>query len=466
VHAVLAEAERTGLVARHGRGPVTVAVRAALAEMRAALRGGRAEALEKGVPGVAAVAIRAAEALARDDRPRLVRAVNATGIVLHTGLGRAAMPEEARRALAEVAGHCNLQIDLEEGTRDRREHALRDLARELTGGEDVLVVNNTAAATLLVLRALASGREVVVSRGELIEIGGSFRLPDVMTESGAVLREVGTTNRTHLRDYARAVCSETGLLLKVHKSNFAVLGFTREVGIAELAELGRQHGIPAVDDLGSGALVPLERYGLAHEMTLRESLDAGADLVLASTDKLIGGPQGGMIVGRQDLIERIRNHALYRAMRVCKLTLAALEATLRLFRAPDQLGRRHPVYRALAKSVEEAATQSEALAAQIRALDPPWSVEVVPHEAFLGGGSLPGQSLPSYAVRLRPRDGGAADLARRLRQAAVPVIPRVHADAVLLDGRTMEDAERAGVEAACRAALTAASGAGDAEARR
>lgn len=370
-------------------------------------------------------------------RPTLRRVVNATGIILHTGLGRAAMPETARAHLDSVTGYCNLQQDLESGKRDHREDCLRGLVRDLLGVEDVLVVNNNAGATLLVLAALARDREVVISRGELIEIGGSFRLPDIMRESGAILREVGTTNKTHLRDYESAVGPRTAMLLKAHKSNYRITGFSKEVGIGEIAAVGHKHNLPVVDDLGCGALVGLEQYGLNHEGTVQESLAAGADVVLFSTDKLIGGPQGGMIVGRADLLARIRSHPLYRVLRVCKLTLGALEATLRLFKAPDLLSKQHPIYMMLAKTPLQLKDQAEALANRIRALRPDWTITVTEETSYLGGGTLPEESLPSWAVRLISPQRGATELARHLRLATVPVVGRIHDEAVLLDMRTI-----------------------------
>jgi L-seryl-tRNA(Ser) seleniumtransferase len=264
-----------------------------------------------------------------------------------------------------------------------------------------------------------------------------------MAESGATLREVGTTNKTHLHDYQRAITADTAMLLKVHKSNYDIIGFTKEVGIAELAALGQAHGILTLDDLGCGALVGLEAFGCAHEMTLAESVAAGADLVLSSTDKLIGGPQGGLIIGRNELIRKVRNHPLYRALRVCKLTLATLEATLRLFKNPARLPYTHPLYVMLAKTPDALRSQAETLAQALRKVTPE-PVSVVEHSSYLGGGSLPGQVLPSFAVRLAVRDGGAATLARRLRESSVPVVSRVHQEALYLDMRTLsaEECER------------------------
>lgn len=452
VHLVLRAAEASGALSRFGHSAVVAAVQAQLNTRRERLLSG--QELSEGDLLPESVAAAAANALETDERPALRPAINATGILLHTGLGRSVMPEAARQAVASVAGCCNLQMDLTDGARLHREHVIRGLVCGLTGAEDVLLVNNNAAATMLVLRALAGGREVVVSRGELIEIGGSFRLPDIMAESGAVLREVGTTNKTHLADYARAVSPDTAMLLKVHKSNYDIVGFTKEVGIAELAELAKARGVLALDDLGCGAMVGLEAFGLAHEMTVAESLAAGADLVLSSTDKLIGGPQGGLIVGRADLIAKVRSHPLYRALRVCKLTLAALEATLRLFRNPARLPELHPLYAMLAREPAALFAQAESLAQQLRPLTPD-PVAVVEHAAYLGGGSLPGQAIPSYAVQVNVRDGGAAALARRLRESATPVVCRVHQDAVLLDMRTVSADECGCVASAFRDALGA-----------
>jgi L-seryl-tRNA(Ser) seleniumtransferase len=438
VHRVLECAEAQGWVVRFGHAEVVAALQSLLTEARTALQAGQEVAPETLTPE--ALAGQALARLEAGQQPVLKPAVNATGILLHTGLGRAVMPEAARQAVASMTGCCNLQMDLTDGARLHREHVIRQVVCDLTGAEDVLLVNNNAAATLLVLRALARDREVIVSRGELIEIGGSFRLPEIMAESGATLREVGTTNKTHLRDYERAISPATALLLKVHKSNYDIVGFTKEVGIAELAALGKARGVPVLDDLGCGAVIGLERFGLAHEVTLAESVAAGADLVLSSTDKLIGGPQGGLIVGRKELIDRVRSHPLYRAMRVCKLTLAALEATLRLFKNPAQLTRTHPLYAMLAKTPDALFRQAEALALELRKLTPD-AVAVVEHASYLGGGSLPGQVLPSFAVRIAVRDGQAAPAARRLREASVPVVCRVHQDALYLDMRTVSEEE-------------------------
>jgi L-seryl-tRNA(Ser) seleniumtransferase len=351
------------------------------------------------------------------------------------------MPESVREPLAEATGYCNVQMDLETGDRIRRESCILDLVRELTGAEDAVLVNNNAGATLLVLRALARDREVVISRGELIEIGGSFRLPDIMSESGAILREIGTTNKTHPKDYESAISPKTAMLMKAHKSNFNIVGFAEEVGIGVIAQIGKRNGIMVVDDIGCGALVPLEKYGLPHEVTVSESLSAGSDIVLFSTDKLIGGPQGGLIVGRKDLIEKIRKQPLYRALRVCKLTLAALEATLKLFRSPELLVERHPIYGMLGKSLAEIEEQAMRLSEQMASKRPDWNVSVVKTITYLGGGSLPGSELPSFAVKVSSQLKSAEEISKMFRLADTPVIPHIKDDAVLLDMRTVSKDE-------------------------
>lgn len=423
------------LVAAHGRDAVVNTLREAVERCRSTVL---ADAGQETDCSTAAIVRETKTAIESSDGPNLRRIVNATGIVLHTGLGRAVLPQAALDAVANLWSCCNVQIDLDSGGRIKREAAIRDIVIKLTGAEDVVLVNNNAGATLLVLRALAAGKEVVVSRGELIEIGGSFRLPDIMRESGAIMREVGTTNKTHLRDYARAIDPDaTALLFKAHKSNYEIVGFTAEVTICELATLGREHGIAVADDLGCGALVPLECYGLPHEMTMRESLAAGADVVLSSTDKLIGGPQGALIVGRKELLDRIRAHPLYRALRVDKITIAALEATLRLFLNPDRLEELHPTYMMLARTQEEMKEQGAQIAGEVSAQKSGWDISVVEEPARLGGGSLPGAELPSYAVRIRAPRLGPDQLARRLRLATTPVAAYAHDDAVFLNMRTV-----------------------------
>lgn len=433
VHVLLERPEAGELVAGFGRSMVVDAVRQSIAECREALLGGASA----GSADPEALIRRAAEMLDGAGRPSLRRVINATGIILHTGLGRAAMPYTVRGRLGELTGYCNVQMDLETGGRIKREQCLRELVHDLTGAESALLVNNNAGATLLVLRALAQGREAVVSRGELIEIGGSFRLPDIMRESGAILREVGATNKTHPRDYEDAIGANTALLLKAHKSNYCIVGFTQEVDIAVIAEIGKRHAVPVVDDLGCGALVDLERFGLRHEMTMRESLEAGADIVLSSTDKLIGGPQGGLIVGRAELLDKMRSHPLYRALRVGKMTLAALEATLRVFRAPERLPQDHPCYAMMAKSPTDLRERAECLCGLISSRCPGWEVTVIEHTSYLGGGSLPGTGMESFAARIVSPAMPAGELAAAFRTAEPPVISRVKDESVILDARTI-----------------------------
>ncbi|MBU4199794.1 MAG: L-seryl-tRNA(Sec) selenium transferase [Verrucomicrobia bacterium] len=435
VDAVLTLPEAAKLIAGHGREMVLESVRTVLDERRTAILKG--ESPKPCECNAFMILERAAKDIERAILPRLNRVVNATGIILHTGLGRAVMPEAARAALSHVTGYCNLQQNLQTGQRDRREDCMRELVQELTGAEDVLVVNNNAGATFLLLTALARGREVVISRGELIEIGGSFRLPDIMQASGAILHEIGTTNKTHLKDYEGAVSAQTALILKAHKSNFKIVGFTKEVDIADIAKVGSKHGVPVVDDLGCGALVGLERFGLDHEYTVRESLEAGADLALFSTDKLIGGPQGGMIVGRAELIERIRSHPLYRVLRVCKLTLGALEATLRLFKAPDLLAKKHPLYTMIIRTPAEMQAQASELKKGLALKMPDWELAVSEEVSYLGGGTMPESGMPSFAVRIKAPATRSDQLALQFRMADVPIVARVAEDRVILDMRTV-----------------------------
>jgi L-seryl-tRNA(Ser) seleniumtransferase len=397
--------------------------------------------------------------IARRRDPGCVRVVNATGIVLHTNLGRAALPPAALEALAEHGrGYQLLAADRESGERAPRERHVEKLLSRLTGAEAATVVNNNAAATLVVLAALAREREVIVSRGQLVEIGGAYRIPEVMQQSGAVLREVGTTNRTHLQDYENAIGPRTGLILRVHTSNYRVEGFVREVVLAELVRLGRAYGVPVVDDLGSGALVSLADRGLpGDEPLVRDSVAAGADLVTASGDKLIGGPQMGIVVGTRESVARVRAHPLYRALRCDKLTLVAMEATLRLFLDEGQLLSRHPTTAALGARREDLLGRAEGLSRRLAALpevrDGLLEVAVEEAEDAVGAGSLPTVVLPGAAVRLRARDVEAGELARRLRAARVPVFATVRDRAVEIHVRTLLPGDEEDVLSALAASL-------------
>jgi L-seryl-tRNA(Ser) seleniumtransferase len=370
-------------------------------------------------------------------------AVNALGIVLHTGLGRAPFSAEIIEAMTSVSrGYSRLQID-DEGKRDDRYRKISALLRILTGAEASLIVNNNAGATLLILHALASGKEVVVSRGQLIEIGGAFRIPDVMAQSGAIMREVGTTNRTHLKDYESAVNPATGALLRVHQSNYRIAGFTKEVSLEELVELARKHDILVVDDLGSGALIDLSRYGLPKEPLVQESVRAGADIVCFSGDKLIGGPQCGIIVGRKNLIDRIKKDPLTRALRCDKLTNAALEATLRIFlRSEADLIRDHAVLGLLLRTPRTIKKQADKFCRKLRkSFSDRIDASVRQAVSEIGGGSLSTEQLPTYVVAVSPLQGSVDELARKLRRASSPVFGRVAENSLLLDFRTVLDGE-------------------------
>lgn len=449
VHEVLSEPALAGWEGRRGRAEVREAVRTAIDLTRTALA--RGEAAD---PAAAAIAARAAASLA-SDRPCLRPVLNASGVLLHTGLGRAPLAPEAAEAVDRVVrGACNLEFDLEGGERGRRTTGVEGLLRRLTGAEAATVVNNNAAATVLALRALAAGREVVVSRGQLVEIGGSFRLPEIFEVSGARLREVGTTNKTRLADYERAVGDSTAALLRVHASNFRVVGFTESVGIAELARLARSRGLWCIDDIGSGMLTPGLPPGLAGEPTAAEGLAAGADLVLFSGDKLLGGPQCGVILGTRDAVGRVASDPLMRAVRVDKMTLAALEATIRLALDPARAADRIPLWSFLNSDPAALRERAERLAESLRSV-PGLSASVVATEARLGGGGAPMESLPSSAVRLAPPYpgpfGSEAELARGLRLGEPAVVPRVRGGAVLLDLRSLAAGEDARVLEAVRA---------------
>jgi L-seryl-tRNA(Ser) seleniumtransferase len=435
------------LIPAHGRTPVTNSVRAVLAELRASLA-----ATESGpLPDLSndAIAARIARALEARAQPSLRPVFNLTGTVLHTNLGRAMLPIEATEAIARVArGASNLEFDIETGRRGDRESHLEALLCELTGAEAATVVNNNAAAVLLVLNSLALRKEVPVSRGELIEIGGAFRMPDIMSRAGSKLVEVGTTNRTHAQDYESAVGPRTALIMKVHTSNYVVEGFTADVAEKQLAGIAHGHELPFVVDLGAGSLIELETYGLPHEPTVAETLANGADLVTFSGDKLLGGPQAGIIAGRADLITRIKRNPMKRALRCDKMTIAALEVVLRLYGDPDRLAQRLPVIGLLSRPREEIEQMARRIAPQLEAqFAGAVSVEVAPCQSQIGSGSLPVERLQSAAVTIAPRTGkrGTGRALKRIAAAfrglPIPVIGRIHDDRFILDLRCLTDEE-------------------------
>jgi L-seryl-tRNA(Ser) seleniumtransferase len=431
------------------RWAVVEAVRREIDALRRAILEGRGAATEV---EAGAIARRARELAA----PSLRRVINATGVVLHTNLGRAPLPGEVLARVAELAGgYSNLEYDLEAGGRGSRHGHLRRLVTELTGAEDAVVVNNNAGAVMLGLAALADGREVIVSRGELVEIGGSFRIPDVMRLSGAILVEVGTTNKTRLADFEDAITEDTALLLEVHRSNFAIVGFTEKADTRELAELARGRGLASMIDLGSGALLEAADWaalGLPAEPGVRQVVATGVDLCTFSGDKLLGGPQAGLVVGRAEAVARVRSHPLMRALRPDKLTLAALEATLRLYR-DGRATEAVPALAMLRAPLGELRRRAEALAARVGEAPAGVEVELAPCASTVGGGAMPTAELPSWSLALGPAgeaDPGVAVLDARLRSAPVPVVGRIADDRLLLDLRTIRDDELDAVAAAVR----------------
>ncbi|HEX8982916.1 MAG TPA: L-seryl-tRNA(Sec) selenium transferase [Ktedonobacterales bacterium] len=427
----------TSGVAMPSHATLVRSIRASLQEARESIRlGGSA-------PDLAALVMQTQRMLARQSGSVLRPVINATGVVINTNLGRSPLSQRAIEAVVSVArGYSNLEFDLDKGGRGSRQTHTRDLVRELTGAEDALVVNNNAAATLVSLAALAAGREVIIARGELVEIGGGFRVPDVMAQSGARLVEVGTTNRVRLSDYANAITPDTALLLVVHPSNFRVIGFTEAPALADLAALAHEHGLPLMHDLGSGALVATERWGLGHEPSVTESVRAGADITCFSGDKLLGGPQAGIMIGHHETIGRIEHHPLMRAIRIDKLTLAALEATLRAYR-DETFEAETPIWRAIAQPLDMLRARAERLASRLN--EAGLSAEVIEGESTVGGGSLPGETLPTFLCALPRRSQqhsvDPARLADRLRAAPQPVIARVLRDQLLLDLRTIAPTE-------------------------
>lgn len=438
VDVLLQDAAFTGLLADYGHDAVRTTIRLTLNELRQSVAAGDKPDLSPN-----AIADNTALQLAQLLAPTLKSVFNLTGTILHTNLGRALLPDAAVQAMIAAAGAVNLEYDLDSGQRGQRDHHIEGWIERLTGAEAAIAVNNNAAAVMIALNTLALGKEVIVSRGELIEIGGAFRMPDIMQRAGCILREVGTTNRTHLKDYAAAIGPDTAMILKVHTSNYAVQGFTKSVEEADLAALARSHNIPFVVDLGSGTLIDLTQFGLPAEVTVRETLDNGADLVTFSGDKLLGGPQAGILAGRADLVEKLAANPMKRAMRLDKITIAALAAVLRLYTNPDRLKDELPTLKLLARTASEIATQATKIQPEIAAaLSQIAQVDIEPTQSQIGSGSLPIDVLDSHALTLtplQPGDKALRDLTAALRALPRPVIGRTNNGRILLDLRALTE---------------------------
>ncbi len=442
VDSMLQDATLQDLERQHGHELTVAAIQGVLADARAAILGGEP------CPSVANLSTRTMAHLSQLLRPSLYPVINATGVIIHTNLGRAPLSLAAQRAMRETSAYSNLEYDLPAGQRGSRYVHAEDLLCRLTGAEAGLVVNNDAGAVLLILTALARGREVIISRGQLVEIGGGFRIPEVMAQSGAHLVEVGTTNRTYVRDYEAAITVETAMLLHVHTSNFRFVGFFQHAPLADLANLAHRHNVLAVDDLGSGALLDTAQYGLSHECTVQESLGDGADLVCFSGDKLLGGPQAGIILGGKALVGELKRHPLTRALRVSKAILAGLQATLLHYLKGESL-EEIPVWRMIAMDIAEIEHRAAELAKYLA--DAGVRAEVVDGFSAVGGGSLPGETIATRLVAVHV--SAPHELATRLRLASVPVIGRIEQDVFLLDLRTVLPAEEAALRHALEAAL-------------
>jgi L-seryl-tRNA(Ser) seleniumtransferase len=450
VDALLEREDLTALAALQPRAVVVAAVREAVEAARARVLAGADEAIS-----AADIAADVAALVEARMRPSLRRVVNATGIIVHTNLGRSVLSDAALRAALDIGGnYSTLEYDPATGERGSRHVHVERLICDVTDAEAAMVVNNNAAAVLLAIAGLAGRKEAIVSRGQLVEIGGSFRIPDVMRQSGAKMVEVGATNKTHLRDYENAITAKTGLLLKVHSSNFRVVGFTEEVQLADLVALGREHGVPVYEDQGSGVLVDLRPFGLGDEPTVRSSIEAGADLVSVSGDKLLGGPQAGILAGSKAVIERLKKHPLARALRVDKLTLAALEATLRLYLDPERAIREVPTLRMLTTDNDAVRLRARALVDRIvERCGDAYLAFSFPDVSRAGGGALPMTDVPTHVVAVESRSMSANEIEERLRLGEPCIVTRIKDGRVVIDPRTLTEAEEGEVvEALARAA--------------
>ncbi len=431
--------QATELVSLFGRSAVTSVIRSEVGLLRENLQSDP----NASVPEASEILRRVRDQLERTVKPSLRPVINLTGTVLHTNLGRARLPERAIAAMQAIGGqYSNLEYDLEQGERGDRDTHIDALLREITGAEAATVVNNNAAAVLITLSALANNKEVPVSRGELVEIGGSFRIPDIMSQSGCTLREIGTTNRTHKKDYENAINGNTALLMKVHTSNYEIQGFTHEVTDQEVAQLAHDHDLPFVTDLGSGTMIDLRQWGLPYETTVQDSLAAGADVVTFSGDKLLGGPQCGLIVGRKDLIDKIKRHPLKRALRLDKMTLIALSEVLRLYLHPEQLSVNIPALRDLTRSKEGLKRTADLLIEKLTL--PGVKITCVELESQIGSGALPTHTIPSAGIALTPEDGSGSKLMaleQAFRDLPTPILGRISDGALLFDLRTLDRPE-------------------------
>lgn len=435
VDAILKEPEIEELCRIYGRGMVLSGIRTVLARLRETIQKESEAGAERALAGCKAEILEAVASLAE---PPLKKVFNATGVILHTNMGRAPLGRVQRDAvLLAMSGYSNLEYNLESGSRGKRWEHYANLIAEVTGSEGAIAVNNNAASVTLILRSLAKGKEVIVSRGELIEIGGRFRIPDVMEQSDAILREVGCTNRTRISDYERAINENTAALLKVHTSNYRIQGFTEEASVEELAALGKKYNLPVIVDLGSGVLVNLERFGLPHEPTVQETLKKGADLVCFSGDKLLGGPQAGIIAGKKCYIKAMENHPLMRAFRLDKCMIAVLTATFREYMDEERAVKNIPVLEMLACSEEELLHRAQELTETLKETAYPGEFQAEESASAIGGGALPTQEFKSFALTVKPGGESCEKLAFRLRTLPIPVIVRIQNEKVWMDMRTV-----------------------------
>ncbi|MGN1376728.1 MAG: L-seryl-tRNA(Sec) selenium transferase [Dorea sp.] len=438
VDILLGEKQIQEMIERYSRETVMEAIHGEMEKLRAYI--GRCEDEEKAKAQIDALAENICIAVEAMHTPNMRTVINGTGTILHTNLGRAPISPEHMRHIAEIAtGYSNLEYNLEAGKRGERYSHFEKLLCKITGAEAAMAVNNNAASVMLILSSLAKGGEVVVSRGELVEIGGKFRIPDVMEQSGASLVEVGTTNKTHYDDYENAITEETKALLKVHTSNYRIVGFTEHVEIDELIPLAKEHDIPVIEDLGSGVLIDLAKYGLTHEPTVQESIAKGADVVCFSGDKLLGGPQAGIIIGKKKYIDMMKKNQLTRALRIDKFTAATLEVVLMEYLSEEKAIKNIPVLRMITASLDEVSRKAKNLARILRRSELEAKIRIVPCESQIGGGSLPLERIPSQAVAIQPTGISVPELEERMRHLPVPVIPRTVNDMILLDVRTIEE---------------------------